>query len=260
MKLLRFSTGNRAEKETAAWGVLEGETVVEIESPGEDWCDRRFNETGRRFNLAGVSLLAPCTPSKVICLGLNYRTHAEEMGVPLPDSPILFMKPSTSVIGPGDAIKLPPQSSRVDYEAELGVVVGRKARNVSREQALDYVFGYTCANDVTARDLQPPAGQWTYAKGFDTFCPLGPWIETDIADPENLSLEGVLNGKTVQSTSTTDHIFPVAYLLSYISGAMTLLPGDVIITGTPAGIGPLQPGDSFSVTVNGIGTLTNGCS
>lgn len=257
MKLLRFNQGSATNNRAVSWGLLEGKTIIEIETPGEDWCGARFNQTGRRHKLDDVRLEAPCMPSKIICLGLNYRNHAEEVGLPLPEIPILFMKPSTSVIGPESHIIRPAQSRRVDYEAELGVVIGRKTRNVSREQALEYVFGYTCANDVTARDLQPATGQWTYAKSFDTFCPLGPWIETEIANPENLQLEGALNGKIVQSTSTADHIFPVAYLVSFVSAVMTLLPGDVIITGTPAGIGPLCPGDSYSVTIGGIGTLTN---
>ncbi len=204
-----------------------------------------------------VSLLAPCLPSKVVCVGLNYRGHAEELGLPLPKSPILFIKPSTAVIGPGETIIRPSQSKRVDYEAELGVVIGRRACHVPPEKAPDYVLGYTCANDVTARDLQPADGQWTYAKSFDTFAPLGPWIETSVNNPDNLQVKGILNGHTVQLSTTADLIFGVRELVSFISCCMTLLPGDVIMTGTPAGIGPLKDGDIFGVEIEGVGHLTN---
>lgn len=252
MKLARFSSGANA-----CYGIVEGELMREVKPPGEDWRAETFRETGRLFNLAEVKLLAPCQPSKVLCIGLNYRSHAQEMGQALPENPIVFIKPSTAVIGPEEAIIHPRQSRRVDYESELAVVIGRKAFGIKAAQALDYVFGYTCGNDVTARDLQPPLGQWTYAKSFDTFCPLGPVITTEIEDPEKLPVKGYLNGKEVQSGSTADHIFSVAALIEYISGCMTLLPGDVIITGTPAGIGPMRPGDTFSVAIDGIGALTN---
>ncbi len=254
MKLVRFLKENEP-----FYGILEGQAVVEVIPPAGDWSSAGFKKTGRGYNLEEVKLLAPCTPSKVLCIGLNYRSHADEMGLPLPEQPILFMKPSTAVIGPGDTIVMPRQSRRVDYEAELGVVIGRRAFQVGAKEALDYVFGYTCANDVTARDLQPAAGQWTYAKSFDTFCPLGPVITTEIDDPEKLPLQGLLNGQVVQSGTTADHIFGVAALIEFISGCMTLLPGDVIITGTPSGIGKLKPGDRFTVTIDGIGSLTNPC-
>ncbi len=253
MKLLRFTDHNGA----TGYGSLENETIIELSQPGIDWLKMPFKKTGRVFDLQQVKLLAPCLPSKAICLGLNYRSHAEEMGHPLPDAPILFMKPSTAVIGPGETIICPPESRRVDYEAELAVVMGRKTYRVRREEALQHVFGYTCGNDVTARDKQPADGQWTYAKGFDTFCPLGPVIETAIDDPETLILQGFLNGKLVQESSTQDHHFSVAEIIEFVSHCMTLLPGDVIMTGTPSGIGPLKPGDNFMVKIEGIGALDN---
>jgi 2-keto-4-pentenoate hydratase/2-oxohepta-3-ene-1,7-dioic acid hydratase in catechol pathway len=239
-------------------GCLEADHLIrELNKPGDDWCQYEPSKNGREYELSAVKLLAPCQPSKIICLGLNYRSHAAEMKFELPRVPIIFIKPSTAVIGPRQAIKLPPQSRRVDYESELGVVIGRLAYRINKNQALEYVFGYTCANDVTARDKQPAQGQWTYAKSFDTFCPLGPVIETAIANPENLQIKGYLNNNLVQESSTADHIFTVAEIIAFVSGCMTLLPGDVIITGTPSGIGPLTPGDQFSIEIEEIGTLTN---
>jgi 2-keto-4-pentenoate hydratase/2-oxohepta-3-ene-1,7-dioic acid hydratase in catechol pathway len=252
LKLVRFIADQKIH-----FGILEKEELKVVQEPGTDWCGFPLIETEAVYALETVKMLTPCIPSKVICLGLNYRRHAEEMKHELPKKPIIFIKPSTSVIGPHDAIAYPPQSKRVDYEAELGVVIGRRAYRVSRDKALDYVFGYTCANDVTARDKQPAHGQWTYAKGFDTFCPLGPVIETAITDPEKLKLKGYLNGKLVQETSTSDHVFAVDEIIEFVSGCMTLLPGDVILTGTPAGVGPLIPGDKFTVEIEGIGILTN---
>jgi 2-keto-4-pentenoate hydratase/2-oxohepta-3-ene-1,7-dioic acid hydratase in catechol pathway len=254
MKLVRFAVKGQIHT-----GILEGNTVIEVQPPAGDWLDHSFAPTGRRFDLSAVTLKAPCEPSKVVCVGLNYRCHAEEVKLELPRKPILFLKPSTAVIGPEEPIIYPAVSRRVDYESELGVVIGRRASRVRAAEALQYVFGYTCANDVTARDKQPKAGQWTYAKGFDSFCPLGPYIETGIDDPENLSIEGYLNGRLVQAGHTSGHIFPVAELIAFISGCMTLLPGDVIMTGTPRGIGPLQPGDRFAVVIEGIGRLENPC-
>lgn len=252
MKLVRFF-----DKQSVSYGKLEGESVFELAGSHQDWCAGRFIETGRQFLKDEIKLLSPCLPSKVVCLGLNYRSHAEEMKLILPAEPILFIKPSTSVIGPGEAIVYPPQSRRVDYEAELGVVIGRRTHRVGRAEALDSVLGYTCANDVTARDKQPANGQWTYSKGFDTFCPIGPVIETALDDPEKLQIKGFLNGRLVQEVTTADHYFPVAEIIEFISGCMTLLPGDVIMTGTPSGIGPLKPGDNFAVFIEGIGTLHN---
>ena len=206
--------------------------------------------------LSDVTLLAPCQPSKIVALGLNYASHAAEMNVPLPEEPLMFLKPPTAVIGPEEPIRYPRISERVDYEAELAVVIGKRARHVPRGQALDFVLGYTCGNDVTARDLQSKDGQWTRSKGFDTFCPLGPWIETEL-DPSDLAVQARVNGQVRQSSRTSDLIFGVADLVSFISQVMTLLPGDVIMTGTPSGIGPLQPGDVVEVEIEGIGVLRN---
>jgi 2-keto-4-pentenoate hydratase/2-oxohepta-3-ene-1,7-dioic acid hydratase in catechol pathway len=202
-------------------------------------------------------ILAPVLPGKIIAVGLNYRDHAQEMGHALPTNPILFMKPSTTVIGPGETIVYPGQSSRVDFEAELGVVISRRCRNVRAGQARDVILGYTCFNDVTARDLQATDGQWTRAKSFDTFAPVGPWIVTDIDDPHTLAISSRLNGELKQSSSTSNLIFSVFELIEFISSVMTLEKGDVIATGTPSGIGPMNRGDEIQVEIEGIGTLTN---
>jgi 2-keto-4-pentenoate hydratase/2-oxohepta-3-ene-1,7-dioic acid hydratase in catechol pathway len=201
-------------------------------------------------------LLAPILPTKVVCVGKNYADHVKEMGGEAPADPVIFLKPSTSVIGPTAAIKLPPESSRVDYEGELAAVVGRPCRDVPAARAKDVLLGYTIANDVTARDQQQADGQWTRAKGHDTFCPLGPWIDTTIT-PEDLTLRTELDGEVKQSSRTSLLLHDVPTLVEWISRVMTLLPGDVILTGTPAGVGPMTPGQTVSVTVGGIGTLTN---
>jgi 2-keto-4-pentenoate hydratase/2-oxohepta-3-ene-1,7-dioic acid hydratase in catechol pathway len=203
-----------------------------------------------------VETLAPCVPSKIIAVGLNYRLHAEEVKMELPEEPILFLKPSTAVIGLEQNILYPAMSMRVDYEGELGVVIGRECGSVGIEQAPDYILGYTCFNDVTARDLQKKDKQWIRAKGFDTFAPMGPFIETDF-DPANALIETYLNGEKKQSGSTRDLIFPVFFLVSFISHVMTLLPGDVIATGTPSGIGPMQVGEVVEVKIEGLGILRN---
>jgi 2-keto-4-pentenoate hydratase/2-oxohepta-3-ene-1,7-dioic acid hydratase in catechol pathway len=212
--------------------------------------------TGESIPLAEVRLLAPILPSKVLAVGKNYAEHAEEFGGEVPEEPLLFMKPSTSVIGPEDPIPLPRLSERVDHEGELAVVIGRLARGVAIEDAGKYVLGYTCANDVTARDLQARDGQWTRAKGFDGFCPLGPWIETEV-DPLDLAIECRVNGETRQNARTSQLAFGPSELIAHVTAAMTLLPGDVILTGTPAGVGPLAPGDVVEVEVEGIGALRN---
>lgn len=235
-----------------SWGLLEGDWVIPIHgNPPYD-----VRESQQKLKLAEVRLTAPCEPSKVVAVGLNYRDHAQETGYAIPEEPLLFMKPSTSVIGPGEAIRLPAASQRVDYEAELAVVIGKRASCVDEEQALDHVWGYTCLNDVTARDFQAKDGQWTRSKSFDTFCPLGPWIVEGL-DPSDLSVEGWLNGELRQRSSTKNLIFPVSKLISFISHIMTLLPGDVIATGTPSGIGPVKKGDRFQVRIEGIGVLEN---
>jgi 2-keto-4-pentenoate hydratase/2-oxohepta-3-ene-1,7-dioic acid hydratase in catechol pathway len=208
------------------------------------------------FRLGEVSLLPPCQPTKIVAVGLNYRGHAREMHMAIPDEPLLFLKPATAVIGPGAPVIYPKMSQRVDYEGELGVVIGRLCKNVSERDAPEYVFGYTCLNDVTARDLQKKDGQFTRSKSFDTFCPVGPCIETEL-DPSTAIIETRLNGQLRQQTSTADFIFPVYRLVSFISQVMTLMPGDVIATGTPSGIGPMQPGDEVEVRIRGIGSLKN---
>lgn len=250
MKFLRFQT-----MEGKKWGILDGEKVLEIE--WKSGMGKKYHLAGPEYAKSEIRLLAPCTPSKVLGIGLNYRSHADELGLEPPSSPIVFIKPSTAVIGPGAEIVLPAQSRRVDYEAELGVVIGKKGRNISVEEAPDYIWGYTCANDVTARDLQPKDGQWTYSKSFDTFAPIGPWIETEIEDPYALEVLGLLDDREVQRGSVSDLIFSIEDLIAYISSCMTLLPGDVIMTGTPSGIGRLGNGESFTVKIEGIGELTN---
>lgn len=198
-------------------------------------------------------------PGKIVAVGLNYRSHAAELGLPVPDEPVLFLKPPSAVIGPADAIILPPQSRQVDYEAELAIVISRTARGLSVSQAAEAVLGYTCANDVTARDLQSRDGQWTRSKSFDTFCPLGPWVETEPPAAE-AKVELLLNGELKQSAPIADMIFPPLELVAFICGVMTLQRGDVILTGTPPGVGPLQAGDEVTVRVQSVGELVNSVS
>jgi 2-keto-4-pentenoate hydratase/2-oxohepta-3-ene-1,7-dioic acid hydratase in catechol pathway len=213
--------------------------------------------TGVRFPLTDIRLLAPILPSKVICIGKNYADHAREMGGEPPAEPVIFLKPSTAVCGPRDPILRPTSlSDRTDYEGELAVVIGRLCQQVTADRVADVIFGYTCANDITARDLQARDGQWTRAKGFDTFCPLGPWIQTD-ADPSDLEITTRLNGEVKQNSRTSLLIHDVQSLVMFVSQVMTLLPGDVLLTGTPAGVGPMEKGDEVSVTIEGIGTLSN---
>ena len=250
MRIVRFELRGRT-----GYGIIEGEKISVLW--GVPYGDGWSNTTGELLSLPEVTLLAPCEPSKIMAIGLNYRDHAVEFGHPLPAEPLLFMKPSTSVIGPDEDIVYPEMSRRVDYEAELAVVIGKTARHVREEDFRDYVLGYTCINDVTARDLQKKDGQFTRSKSFDTFSPLGPWIETEIADPDNLTVEAFLNGERRQHGNTGNMVFGVAALVSFISRIMTLLPGDVIATGTPAGIGPMQPGDVVEVKLEGIGALRN---
>jgi len=249
MKLVRFRFGDRI-----ATGVVErGSDDVKIlrgtffEDPVP---------TGELVPLDDVRLLAPVLPSKVVCVGKNYAAHAAEFGMEVPEEPLLFLKPSTAVIGPGDAIQLLPVSRRVDYEGELAVVIGRIAKNVRAEDAGRVILGFTCANDVTLRDLQHANDQWCRAKGFDGSCPLGPWIETEV-DPTDVVVETRLNGDVRQHASTVDLAFGVAELIEYITAFMTLLPGDVLLTGTPEGVGPLASGDVVEVEVDGVGTLRN---
>jgi 2-keto-4-pentenoate hydratase/2-oxohepta-3-ene-1,7-dioic acid hydratase in catechol pathway len=213
--------------------------------------------TGARYPIEDIRLLAPVLPSKIVAIGRNYAEHARELGNDVPAEPLIFLKPSTAVVGPGDAIVRPVQlSERVDFEGELAIVFGRLCRDVPPARVPEVIFGYTCANDVTARDLQAKDGQWTRAKGFDTFCPLGPWIETSL-DPADVELTTTVNGEVKQDSRTSLLIHDIATLVSYVTAVMTMLPGDVLLTGTPAGIGPLVAGDSVSVSVEGIGELTN---
>jgi 2-keto-4-pentenoate hydratase/2-oxohepta-3-ene-1,7-dioic acid hydratase in catechol pathway len=215
-----------------------------------------WEKAGRTLPLEGMRLGSPCRPSKIVAVGVNYRAHAREMGHPLPPSPKLFLKPPTAVIGPGETIRCPDMAAQVDYEAELAVVIGRRARKVPREDAAKYILGVTCFNDVTARDLQKVDGQWTRAKSFDTFAPVGPAIVTGL-DLSSLTVESYLNGERRQSASTADLIFPVEDLIHFISRIMTLLPGDIIATGTPGGVGPMSPGDRVEVRIEGVGSLVN---
>ncbi|MDT8271903.1 MAG: fumarylacetoacetate hydrolase family protein [Desulfomonilia bacterium] len=202
-------------------------------------------------------MLAPVQPSKIVAVGLNYRDHARELSQELPREPLLFLKPSSSIIGPDDTIIYPNCSSRVDYEAELAVVISRTCSHVRKDQAREYIFGYTCFNDVTARDLQIADGQWTRAKSFDTFSPIGPWIVTDVHNPHALTISSRLNGEIRQLSSTEDLIFGVFDLVEFISSVMTLYPGDVIATGTPSGIGPMNRSDEITIEIEGIGALRN---
>lgn len=213
--------------------------------------------TETKVELAQVKLLTPVIPrSKVVCIGKNYADHAAEMNSAVPDEPIIFLKPNTSVIGPHDMIQWPRISNRVDFEGELAIVIGRICKDVPIERFSDVIFGYTIANDVTARDLQSKDGQWTRAKGFDTFCPLGPWIETDFV-VGNQIISTTVDGETKQSEPLSSMIFKIPEIIAFVTQVMTLLPGDVILTGTPAGIGPLAAGSTVEVSIEGIGTLTN---
>ena len=249
MRLVRCIHGDRI----ATGAIQPGEDVVQIlagtffENP---------LPTGEEVPLGDVRLLAPVLPSKLVCVGRNYAAHAAEWGLDVPKEPLLFLKPSTAVIGPDDPIRLLPISQRIDYEGELAVVIGRIARNVKAKDVYRYILGYTMANDVTLRDLQHTKDQWARAKGFDGSCPLGPWIATDV-DPNGVWVETRLNGDVVQRANTEDLAFGVATLIEYITEFMTLLPGDVILTGTPEGVGPLTAGDVVEVEVDGVGTLRN---
>ena len=247
MKIVRFAIDRKA-----AYGVLDRDRIQTI----KDRPFRTIKLAEAQYRLDEVKLLPPVTPSKIVALGLNYRHHAEELKSPIPDAPLVFLKPSTSVIGPEDNIIYPSSSHRVDYEGELAVVIKKPVWRVLEEDALDYVLGYTCFNDVTARDLQQKDTQWTRAKGFDTFAALGPCIETEL-DLASVPLETYLNGELRQRGNTSDLIYSIPELINFISHVMTLLPGDIIATGTPSGIGPMYPGDTVEVKIAPIGTLRN---
>ncbi|MET7283024.1 fumarylacetoacetate hydrolase family protein [Kribbella sp. NPDC005582] len=256
MRIARFSVDDEPK-----YGIVETDdpeglvgTVAVLDS---DPLYRPVQLTGERLQLAEVRLLAPVIPrSKVVCVGRNYAAHAAELGNEVPTEPMIFLKPNTSVIGPLDGIVYPEQTNDLQFEGELAIVIGRICRDLPKERAEEVIFGYTIANDVTARDLQKSDGQWARAKGYDTFCPLGPWIQTDL-DVADLRVTTTLNGETKQDGRTSQFIFDIPTVLAHITSFTTLLPGDVVLTGTPAGVGPMLPGDSVSITVEGLGTLTN---
>jgi len=247
MKFIRYKI-----KSGIRYGLVCDTHVLEIE--GDIFSKYQVTET--KHALCDLKILSPCVPTKIIAIGLNYRSHAEELGMALPEDPMVFMKPPTAVIGPDEEIIYPGMSSQVDYEGELAVVIGKECRFVTEEDSEKYVLGYTCFNDVTARDLQKKDVQFTRAKGFDTFAPMGPFIETDI-NPCNVKIETFLNGEKKQSGNTSDLIFPVRTIVSFLSKIMTLCPGDIIATGTPGGIGPMKRGDVVEVRIEGVGTLQN---
>jgi len=247
MIIVRYKQGDEI-----AYGLAERHLVYALEGDVFDtWT--RGAEIGE---LGSVELVAPCAPTKIVCVGRNFPAHAEEHGAVVPPEPLLFLKPPSAVIGPEQPIVLPPQSQQVEHEAELAVVIGRRCRHVPPQAVPDVVLGYTCANDVTARDLQRKDGQWSRAKGFDTFCPLGPWLVTPF-DPSDVAITCRVNGRMRQFGLARDMVFPVAQLISAISSVMTLEPGDVILTGTPSGVGPLHAGDIVEVEIEGIGVLRN---
>ncbi|MEU7528693.1 fumarylacetoacetate hydrolase family protein [Saccharothrix sp. NPDC042600] len=245
-----------AQPDGLAFAAIEGEgdDLTAVEIADEPFANPTF--TGRKWPLADVRLLAPFLPPKIVCVGRNYAEHAAELGNEVPENPLIFLKPNTAVIGPNAEIKLPAVSERVDFEGELAVVVGVGGRDIPAARARQSVLGYTIANDVTARDLQKTDGQWTRAKGFDTFCPLGPWVETEF-DPTDVAIRTTVDGELKQDSRTSLLVHDIPTLIEYISSVMTLRPLDVILTGTPAGVGPITAGQSVSVTVEGLGTLTN---
>jgi len=246
MKLARVHVAGRAY-----WAVVDGELLTLLEkSPWEG-----LAKLGGSTPLAGAQLLPPAEPSKIVCVGLNYKAHAQEMGKALPQEPLIFLKSPAALLPPGGAVQLPPDSQQVEHEGELALVIGRRAKNLKPEAALDYVLGYTCLNDVTARDIQRREKVYARAKGYDTFCPVGPWLETEVADPQKLTITVTVNGQLRQQGTTADMIFSVAELLAFISRIMTLEPGDLVSTGTPPGVGPLVAGDEVAVTIPEIGTL-----
>ncbi|ONI77612.1 2-hydroxyhepta-2,4-diene-1,7-dioate isomerase [Kribbella sp. ALI-6-A] len=256
MRIARFSVDDEPK-----YGLVETDdpeglvgTVAVLDS---DPLYRPVKLTGETLQLADVRLLAPVIPrSKVVCVGRNYADHAAELGNDVPAEPMIFFKPNTSVIGPRDGIVYPEQTNNLHFEGELAIVIGRICRDLPRERAEEVIFGYTIANDVTARDLQKTDGQWARAKGYDTFCPLGPWITTDL-DVSDVRVSTQVNGEPKQDGRTSQFIFDIPEVLAYITSFTTLLPGDVVLTGTPAGVGPMLPGDEVAVSVEGIGTLTN---
>lgn len=247
MRIVRFH-----HQREVLWGVAEDGRISVLARPPFGVIRR----SGRRIPFSPARLCAPTVPSKIILAGLNYRTHAREMRMAVPDEPVIFLKPPTSLVAHRGKIVYPRGVTRLDFEAELALVVGKTARGIRRRDAGKYILGYTCLNDVSARDLQKKDIQWTRAKGFDSFCPVGPWIETDF-NPADRRVRAILNGAVMQDASTADFIFPPDELFAFVSSVMTLYPGDIISTGTPAGIGPMRPGDAISVEIEGIGRLEN---
>lgn len=247
MKIARF-----LYQKKIYWGRIEGESVKIIKN--NPYAKIEFSK--KRLGLDKIKLLPPAEPTKIILVGLNYRDHARELGMKVLDEPIIFLKPPSSLIAHRQNIVYPASSARLDYEAELALVIKKKGRGIPQNKAKDYILGYTCLNDVTARDLQKKDNQWTRAKSFDTFCPLGPYLETCL-DDRNLKISSFVNAKLCQDSSTANFIFPVAYLISFISRVMTLYPGDIISTGTPYGVGEIKPGDKVEVEIEGIGRLSN---
>ena len=256
MRVVRFSPQPDAGVGTdPLYGVLEEDNSISVITG--DPIYQGIQKTAAKLALTQVRLLAPVIPrSKIVCIGKNYADHAAEMGGVVPDEPIIFIKPNTTVVGPGDTIVWPSMAPSIDYEAELAIVIGRLCKEVPKERVNDVIFGYTLANDVTSRELQKKDGQWTRAKGFDTFCPLGPWIETEFV-PGNQRITTTLNGEIKQDAQLSDMIFKVEDIVHFVSSVMTLLPGDVIITGTPAGIGPMPEKSTVAVSIEGLGQLTN---
>ncbi len=248
MKIVLFQTKELSPR----YGWVSKDRVGEI--LGDPFAEFRRSEA--EIPIDEVRFLPPVRPSKIICVGRNYAAHARESDAEVPELPLLFLKPPSTLIGHQDTILLPPQSQRVEHEAELGVVIGKQGRWISTEETLDFVFGYTVANDVTARDLQRRDGQWTRAKGFDTFCPIGPWIETEF-DPADAMITCSVNGEVRQMATTRDMVFSVRQLIAFASSVMTLEPGDVLLTGTPAGVGPLMADDLVEASIEGLGNLQN---
>ena len=252
-RYVRFFEGGQ-EGGAPQFGILQGDAIAVVAG---NFLHQQVAPTGRTVPLTNAHLLPPCEPTKIIGIGQNYRAHAAEMGKPVPEEPMLFMKPPSALLPTGRVIFAPRGYERVDFEGELAVVIGRRARLVQATSALDYVFGYTLCNDVTVRDLQKKDVQYTRAKGFDTFCPLGPCITTGITDPAQLRLRTLQNGVEKQNSLVSDLIFAVPQLIAFVSSVMTLEVGDVISTGTPSGVGPIVPGDTIAITIDEIGTLTN---
>ncbi len=248
MKVARFSNGAEPR-----FGIVDGPELVVLEGHP---LVAGYQTTGERIPLKEVKLLAPTIPSKIVCIGKNFADHAAEIGEEVTEEPLIFFKPSSAIVGHGDAIVIPPQSKQVELEAELCLVIGKLAKNVSEEKALDYLWGVTIANDVTARDLQFGDGQWARSKGFDTFCPLGPWVETEFV-PDGQVIESRINGEVRQNVAISEMVHKIPFIISYVSKNMTLLPGDIILTGSPAGISVIKAGDIIECEVEGIGILSN---